>query len=74
MQEIPSKKRRAKKEWKCFRIYIIYRSPILASTRLQHQKKEGERSKGGNALKIRASASERSGNEVISGKRKQVFF
>ena len=34
MQEIPSKKRRAKKEWGCFRIYIIYRSPIFASTRL----------------------------------------
>ena len=34
MQEIPSKKRRAKKEWECFRIYIIYRSPILTSTRL----------------------------------------
>ena len=39
MQEIPSKKRRAKKEWGCFRIYIIYRSPILASTRLQYQKR-----------------------------------
>ena len=56
MQEIPSKKRRAKKEWGCFRIYIIYRSPILASTRLQYQKKEGECSKGGNALKMRTSA------------------
>jgi len=42
MQEIPSKKRKAKKERECFRIYIIYRGPILASTRLQHQKKEGE--------------------------------
>ena len=56
MQEIPSKKHKAKKERKCFRIYIIYRSPILASTHLQYQKKEDECSKGGNALKIRASA------------------
>ena len=39
MQEIPSKKRKAKKEWECFRIYISYRSPILASTRLQYQKR-----------------------------------
>lgn len=38
MQEIPSKKRKAKKERECFRIYIIYRGPILASTRLQYQK------------------------------------
>jgi len=34
IQEIPNKKRRAKKEWKYFRIYIIYRDPILASTSL----------------------------------------
>jgi len=34
MQEIPSKKRRAKKECKCFRIYIIYHVPILVSVRL----------------------------------------
>lgn len=34
MQGISIKKRRAKKEWECFRIYIIYRGPILASTRL----------------------------------------
>ena len=34
MQEIPSKKCRAKKEWECSRIYIIYCGPILASTRL----------------------------------------
>ena len=39
MQEIPSKKRRAKKEWECFRIDIIYHGPILASTRLQYQKR-----------------------------------
>lgn len=65
MQEIPSKKHKAKKEWECFRIYIIYRGPILASTRLQYQKKEDECSKGGNALKIRASAQERSSDEVI---------
>ena len=27
IQEIPSKKRKAKKERECFRIYIIYRNP-----------------------------------------------
>ena len=51
MQEIPSKKHKAKKEWGYFRIYIIYRGPILASTYLQYQKKEDECSKGGNTLK-----------------------
>ena len=55
MQEIPSKKRRAKKEWGCFRIYIIYRSPILASTRLQYQKKD-EHSKRKQYAKMRAIA------------------
>ena len=38
-KEFLVKKRKAKKERECFRIYIIYRSPILASTHLQYQKR-----------------------------------